>query len=321
MIDRLQLFYPVLCADAYPLKSGQPFAPVVPAPWLVLVCLTCGVSLQAATGPAVEGVMHGEDVGPDLLGLPLGGLRQAFPEGFLHFADALFHSPVVLWVVGRAIERDDPVVGEDPVDGSVVERAPVVAFQEERCAVLAEEILQMRGDGLALDVYKRQGQVGAERRGGVEKHAGLGLAPAGRLAHSRIEAHLDPVDLRDKLKQARVHRVDQGPGNGAAPDVGLVGRDDEQKAGLLERAAAGGDPFVQPELLDRARRERLPIPDDLDVQRSVPVQEDCGPQRHPPQGLAATDSHFVWFTLRSGWETKRCQTTAWKASACGVTRA
>jgi len=161
MIDRLQLFYPVLCADAYPLKSGQPFAPVVPAPWLVLVCLTCGVSLQAATGPAVEGVMHGEDVGPDLLGLPLGGLRQAFPEGFLHFADALFHSPVVLWVVGRAIERDDPVVGEDPVDGSVVERAPVVAFQEERCAVLAEEILQMRGDGLAL------GLDGHERREAV----------------------------------------------------------------------------------------------------------------------------------------------------------
>ena len=32
----------------------------------------------------------------------------------------------------------------------------------------------------------------------------------------------------------------------------------------------------------------------------------------------ATVSHFVWFTLRSGWETKRCQTTAWKASLCGV---
>ena len=26
----------------------------------------------------------------------------------------------------------------------------------------------------------------------------------------------------------------------------------------------------------------------------------------------------LWFILRSGWETKRCQMTAWKASLCGV---
>lgn len=34
--------------------------------------------------------------------------------------------------------------------------------------------------------------------------------------------------------------------------------------------------------------------------------------------LATTLSHLVWFILRSGWETKRCQMTAWKASLCGV---
>ena len=76
----------------------------------------------------LEGVMHGEDVGPDLLRLPLGGLRQAFAECLLHFPDALFHGPVVLRVVGGAVERDDPVVGEDAVDGRMVEGAAVVAL-------------------------------------------------------------------------------------------------------------------------------------------------------------------------------------------------
>ena len=31
-----------------------------------------------------------------------------------------------------------------------------------------------------------------------------------------------------------------------------------------------------------------------------------------------TDSHFVAFTFSFGWETKRCQTMAWKASWWGV---
>jgi hypothetical protein len=31
-----------------------------------------------------------------------------------------------------------------------------------------------------------------------------------------------------------------------------------------------------------------------------------------------TLSHLVWFSFKSGWETKRCQMTAWKASLCGV---
>ena len=78
VIDLLQLLDPVVGVDAYPPKSGQPEAPVVPVPRLVLVSLAGRVPLQAPPGPAVEGVMHGEEVGPDLFGLPADGLRQAF---------------------------------------------------------------------------------------------------------------------------------------------------------------------------------------------------------------------------------------------------
>src|SRR4051812_29665315 len=35
-------------------------------------------------------------------------------------------------------------------------------------------------------------------------------------------------------------------------------------------------------------------------------------------GAATTLSHLVWFTFTSGWETQRCQITAWKASLWGV---
>jgi hypothetical protein len=82
-----------------------------------MVGLAGGVPLQAATGPAVEGVMHGEDIWADLLRVPFDGLREAFAEGLLHFPDALFDRSVVPRIIGRAVERDDPVLGEDAVDG------------------------------------------------------------------------------------------------------------------------------------------------------------------------------------------------------------
>ena len=90
------------------------------APWLVLISLAGGVSLQAPARSAVEGMMHGEDIGGDLLRLPPDGLGEAFPEGLLHLADALFDRSVVFRVVGRAVEGDDPVFRQDAVDGGVV---------------------------------------------------------------------------------------------------------------------------------------------------------------------------------------------------------
>src|ERR1700722_16056544 len=57
---------------------------------------------------------------------------------------------------------------------------------------------------------------------------------------------------------------------------------------------------------------RRSIANERAIDDAVAIQED-GRARHLP-----TDSHFVCFDPRSGWETKRCQITAWKASECGV---
>jgi len=115
------------------------------------------MTLQAPAAPAVEVMMHGEDVGPDLFWLPADGLRQALTEGLFHLPDTLFHGPVVFRVIGWAVEGDDPVVGKHAVDGRVVEGAAVVALQEERSSVLLEEFFQVRGDRLALGLDGHQG--------------------------------------------------------------------------------------------------------------------------------------------------------------------
>ncbi len=123
----------------------------------MLVSLACGVSLEAAAGSAVEGVMHGEDVWPHFSWFPADGLREAFAECLLHFADAALDRSVVFRVVCRAVERDDPVPGEDLVNGGMVKRAPIIPLKEERGAVFAEEVPQMHGDRFAfgLDGHKR----------------------------------------------------------------------------------------------------------------------------------------------------------------------
>jgi len=117
VIDLLQLLYAVICADAYPPKSGVPLALLIAMPRQVLVSLAGSVAVEAAARPAVEGVMDGHDVGTYLVGLPCDGLGHAFAEGLLHFPDALFHGAVV---VSRTVERDDPVFGKDTVDGLMV---------------------------------------------------------------------------------------------------------------------------------------------------------------------------------------------------------
>jgi hypothetical protein len=74
VIDLLQLLDAVVCADPYPPKSGVPLALFIAVARQVSVSLAGGVALEAAARPAVEGMVDGEDVGPDLLWLPFDGL-------------------------------------------------------------------------------------------------------------------------------------------------------------------------------------------------------------------------------------------------------
>ena len=232
VIDLLQLLDPVVGVDAYPPKSGQPEAPVVPVPRLVLVGLAGRVPLQAPTGPAVQGVMHREEVGPDLFWLPADSLRQAFPEGFLHFPDAFFHRPVVLRIVGRAVERDDPVLGEHAVDGGVVERAAVVALEEERGSVGAEEVGQMRGDRLTLAVD------GHERREAVPRAEVLDRMDVKPLA-LLIPAPFRRIDRPRQVRLLPRHVLAHLPAGEVAPGAFLGGQ---------FRDAAPGDDGLVPRL-------------------------------------------------------------------------
>src|SRR5436190_710684 len=59
------------------------------------------------------------------------------------------------------------------------------------------------------------------------------------------------------------------------------------------------------------RRERPAVTDDWTIDYAVPVEEDGAPN-------ASVDSHFVCAALSAGCDTRRCHTTAWNASECGV---
>ena len=61
-------------------------------------------------------------------------------------ADALFHCAVVAWIMRRTVEWQDAITCERPIDCFAVERAAVVAFEEQRRAVLAKECFEVSGD-------------------------------------------------------------------------------------------------------------------------------------------------------------------------------
>lgn len=145
LIDRLQLVDPVDGVDADPLKNGPPLPFAETGVRLVMIGLAGGVAAEAAAGAAVERVGDGEQIGRERPGLPEGGLREAFAEGERELADALLDGAVVARIARRAVERDDAVRGKDGIDRGVVERAAVVALEEERSPVAAEQFSQMRG--------------------------------------------------------------------------------------------------------------------------------------------------------------------------------
>jgi len=254
VINLLQLLYAVGCADPYPPKSGVPLALLVTMARQVSVSLAGSMAVEAAAGPAVEGMVDREDVGPDFLWLPFNGLGQAFAEGFFHFPDALFDRSVVLRIVGRAVERYDPVFGQDAVDGGVVEWAAVVALEEERRPVLSEKFFQMQSNRFTLGLDGHEGFVavlGAEvlDRVDVEPLAFLVLAPF-RAIDRPGEVRLLPghvlTDLAAFADLAAAHLGDH-VSDGAARDALLVaGLEGADALAPLGAVAQGLD--LQPDL-------------------------------------------------------------------------
>src|ERR1019366_4505046 len=173
-------------------------------------------------------------------------------------------------------------------------------------------------------------QVEAEVTCSIEQHAGLRLAPRvglGFIAPGRV-ADLDPLDLGHELTQPVVHRLDDGLRLGAPAHIGLIGGDDQGVSGVVQLTARGRHAGEEAEFVHVRGCKRIPVADDREVERAIPVHENGGTAARGTGGgwrnrgihglPVETLSHLVWFTLRSGWETKRCQMTAWNASLCGV---
>src|SRR5436190_1905139 len=116
---------------------------------------------------------------------------------------------------------------------------------------------------------------------------------------------------RERRSQPRVHAVDHLAPLRAARHVGLVGDHDQAETG---GAQPGQRLRHARQDLQRGlgcRRERPAVTDDWTIDYAVPVEEDGAPN-------ASVDSHFVCAALSAGCDTRRCHTTAWNASECGV---
>ena len=73
-----------------------------------------------------------------------------------------------------------------------------------------------------------------------------------------------------------MHRFDDGLGLVAAADVGLIGGDHENEAGGGELGAGFGHARKKGEFGESGRRVRFTVADDLQVERSITVEEYGG---------------------------------------------
>ncbi len=151
------------------------------------------------------------------------------------------------------------------------------------------------------------------RGGGAEEHAGLWFpAIAWRTEFtSRVETNLDAVERWQRRAQLRVHGFDRCLDLSSATYIGLVRDDDKKKARLLQPRAGFRHAIIEHKLIQTLRRIRTPFTHNWPIQYSVAIEKDRAPSYF-------VLSHFVCATFSFGWLTKRCQTTAWNASECGV---
>src|SRR5688572_30762508 len=160
---------------------------------------------------------------------------------------------------------------------------------------------------------------------GVSEHARLRFA-AGAGVGVGVIADADVID-RERCAQVGVDRFHRRLRLPAGADVGLIGDHNDAETRLLQRVHCIGHARQELELGHAPGRIGLAIPDRRAIDHSVAIEKH-GPV-HVCAGLTfasgvgaampATDSHFARCTASAGCDTSACQTTAWNASASGVT--
>ena len=99
----------------------------------------------------------------------------------------------------------------------------------------------------------------------------------------------------------------------SAGDVRLVRHDDQKEARFVQRCERLSDAGQDLKLGDAGGRVGLAVAHRGAIEHPVAIEE------HGASHGRTADSHLVWLAFSLGCETRRCQTTAWNASECGVT--
>lgn len=128
------------------------------------------------------------------------------------------------------------------------------------------------------------------------------------------EAHEMDFSEHESIDQSLVNRLVGFVTGLTQRIIRLVRCEDEQIARFLQPAQ--GRHHSMEELKVRGGERGFHAPcgwvQDHRVQNAVAVEENGG-------AVHRADSHFISFARRRGWETMRCQTTAWNSSVWGVT--
>ena len=139
-------------------KNGLALA-VIPAAVLggVMEDGAGGAALEATAGPVVE-VMGGEFHGQGEGGRCAGRGVEPLIQGGLQIADAFFFRAIVAGKVRWIVEGQHAEAGEHGIHGVVIKGGAVIAFEEQRRAVLAEEFFQVGGDLAAVEAIGDEGR-------------------------------------------------------------------------------------------------------------------------------------------------------------------
>src|ERR1700735_4385753 len=100
----------------------------------------------------------------------------------------------------------------------------------------------------------------------------------------------------------------------ATRDIRLVGDHDKHKTSALQLFQTRNCIGQNFKFIHGPGGSWLTVGDECPIEDAVPVQKDCPRSSFNHR----TNSHLVCACLSAGWETNKCQTIAWKTSACGV---
>jgi hypothetical protein len=117
-------------------------------------------------------------------------------------------------------------------------------------------------------------QIDAVGGGGIEEHSGLGLS-ARTVIGRVVIAGIDGVE-RQFLAKAVVDGFDAIMGLDAAGDVGLIGDDEQEEAGIAKAGEGFGHAGFDTHRLGIGRWMRFSGEDEGFDQDAVAVEEDCG---------------------------------------------